>query len=107
MIDEFGTESKDAPRPTTREKSVEAAVCAYAKKLGWLVYKFTSPGNAGVPDRLFLRAGVALFVEFKAPGRKARPEQRAQMAKIEAVGVRCYVIDSADKGRQLFDAETL
>lgn len=104
MIDEFNNQTTDAPKAKTRERSVEASVCAVAQKLGWLCFKFTSPGNAGVPDRLFLRAGRAVFVEFKAPGKKPRPEQRLQMEKLQAAGFLCYVIDSADKGRQLFEA---
>ena len=34
------------------EKQIEAKVCEYAKTKGVLVYKFTSPARAAVPDRL-------------------------------------------------------
>lgn len=41
------------------------------KEAGGLCYKFVSPGNPGVPDRLILLpGGRILFVELKTPGGK-------------------------------------
>ena len=36
------------------EKQIERSVCDYAKSIGFLVYKFTSPERAAVPDRMFI-----------------------------------------------------
>ena len=52
------------------ESSIERSVCKWAKDNGCLVIKQTSPNNRGVPDRLFLRDGKCLFIEFKRPGGK-------------------------------------
>ena len=71
------------------------------KRLGGRAYKFVSPGNAGVPDRLIcLPGGRAVFAELKAPGKKPRPLQIAAQAELRKLGFRVCVIDSraaADK----------
>ena len=43
------------------EKQIEAKVCEYAKTKGVLVYKFTSPARAAVPDRLMTIPGLRLI----------------------------------------------
>ena len=48
------------------EKNLEAKIIKIAKKLGYLTYKFTSPSNKGVPDRIFISPyGHVFFMEFK------------------------------------------
>ena len=37
-----------------RESAIEKAICRYAKSVGILQFKFTSPNRSGVPDRIFL-----------------------------------------------------
>ena len=53
-----------------RESEIEKKVSNYAKTQGWLSYKFVSPSNRGVPDRIYLKAGKCIFIEFKAPKKK-------------------------------------
>lgn len=58
------------------EIAIEQKVVKEAKKLGVIGLKLTSPGNTGVPDRLFLiPGGRPLFVEFKAPGGRLSSKQ--------------------------------
>lgn len=58
-----------------RESTIEAYLRDRVKELGGKAYKFVSPGNDGVPDRLVcLPGGRAVFVELKAPGKK-RPQK--------------------------------
>jgi len=53
-----------------RERDIEAYLRDQIKRLGGIAYKFVSPGNAGVPDRLVLLPGAGVvFVELKAPGK--------------------------------------
>lgn len=55
------------------ESKIEAYLRQRVKDLGGIAYKFTSPGNSGVPDRLVLLPGNrTVFVELKAPGKKPR-----------------------------------
>ena len=86
------------------EKHIEAKVCDYAKERGLLVYKFTSPARAAVPDRLFiLPSGKAFFVEFKREGQKATPAQKREHHRLRQHHVSVFVIDNVDDGKAMVD----
>ena len=85
------------------EKEIEKKCCDHARKLGFLVYKFVSPTQRGVPDRMFIAFGRTLFIEFKAPGKKPTKLQRHHMDKLTAAGMDCIVIDSLETGRQFLE----
>lgn len=77
-----------------REKEIETYLRDQVKALGGKAYKFVSPGNAGVPDRLvLLPSGKIAFVELKATGKKATALQEAQHRKIRNLGFGVFVID--------------
>ncbi len=68
------------------------------KKIDGMALKFTSPGMAGMPDRLvLLPKGKAFFVELKAPGQDLRPIQIKRKEQLEDLGFKVYVIDSYEK----------
>jgi len=78
-----------------RERDIEKYLRDEIRKAGGRAYKFVSPGNNGVPDRLILMPGGRIvFVELKAPGNKPTALQAAQIAKIRALGFKVYIIDS-------------
>jgi len=78
-----------------REKEIEEYLRDQIKSIGGKAYKFVSPGNVGVPDRLvLLPGGVIAFVELKAPGKKPTPIQLAQHKKISNLGFKVIVIAS-------------
>jgi len=86
--------------PDPLEKDIEAAVCKYAKSLGMLCYKFTSPSRRSVPDRMFITGmGVVWFVEFKRRRGKPTPAQQVEIAKIKATGVEVFVVDNVEEGK--------
>ncbi len=76
------------------EKQIETYLRKQVQAKGGRAYKFISPGNAGVPDRIVLmpRAGI-VFVECKAPGRKSTPVQAMQQKRIRDLGFDVRVID--------------
>lgn len=77
------------------ERKVEARLKRKIESMGGLAVKFTSPGMAGVPDRLLLLPdGRAVFAEVKAPGKTLRPLQLKRKAQLEALGFSVYVVDS-------------
>lgn len=81
------------------EKQIEHAVCEYAKRQGILVYKFTSPSRAAVPDRLFiLPGGKTFFIEFKRTGEKATPQQQREHHRLTEWGVPVFVVDDVELG---------
>lgn len=78
-----------------REAKIETFLTKEVKKLGGLAVKFTSPGMAGVPDRLLLLpGGRVVFAEVKAPGKKLRPLQVKRKQQLETLGFQVYVVDS-------------
>lgn len=86
------------------EKQIEKKVCDYAKSKHCLVYKFTSPARASVPDRLFISmTGRVWFIEFKAKGKKPTPGQAREIARLQAYGVRVFVVDDVEQGKQIID----
>lgn len=77
------------------EKEIEKKLKARLEKLGCMVLKFTSPGNAGVPDRLVLvPGGTVWFVELKRPGGKLRPLQEIWRDRIEGLNGNYRLIQS-------------
>lgn len=86
------------------EKDIEKKVCDYAKSLGMLCYKFTSPSRRSVPDRLFLTPdGIAFFIEFKRKGQKPTASQQAEIEKIRSKGILVGVIDDVKSGKHLVE----
>ena len=79
-----------------RESLIERKCCQWAKAQGWLVFKFVSPSNRGVPDRLFIKDGRHVFIEFKAPGKHPTALQQRTAEKMLEQGATVYVIDSVE-----------
>ena len=84
-----------------RESHIEKRVCEIAKKHGWLVFKWQSTNVRGVPDRIFVRQGEIVFIEFKAPGKKPTKLQAHIHRKLREEGSKVHVIDSIEAGADL------
>lgn len=85
------------------EKDIENYLRLRIKSLGGRAYKFTSPGNAGVPDRLVLLPNSRIeFVELKAPGKKTRPIQDMQIKFLRKLGFTVHIIDSKELVNELY-----
>ncbi|MCI9047944.1 MAG: VRR-NUC domain-containing protein [Hungatella sp.] len=81
-----------------REKEIEEKFRDAVKKAGGKAYKFVSPGNGGVPDRLAILPGGRIgFVELKAPGRKPTALQRVRIRELEDLGCQVMVLDDIGK----------
>lgn len=77
------------------EKIIEAYLRERVKELGGKAYKFVSPGNSGVPDRLVcLPGGKVFFVELKGSGKKPTPLQKRQISYLSGLDFSVWVIDS-------------
>lgn len=80
------------------EKDIETYLRDRVKAIGGKAYKFISPGNTGVPDRLVcLPGGRIAFVELKARGKKPTALQLVQHGCLQTLGFNIWVIDSKEK----------
>jgi hypothetical protein len=80
------------------ESDIEYRVVDIAKKHGWLSFKFVSPAQRGVPDRIFIKDGRIVFIEFKAPGKRPTALQDHIMRKMVDAGCEVHVCDSVEDG---------
>lgn len=88
------------------EKQIEKAVCDYAKSKKILAYKFSSPGHAAVPDRMFVMPGGKMFmIEFKAEGKKPTAPQIREHIRLMQQGISVYVVDNVEEGILVIDLE--
>lgn len=86
-----------------RESHIEKKVVNYAVDNGWLQFKFVSVNCRGVPDRIFIRHGVVIFIEFKAPNKKLQPLQKLIFKKISDQNIKIYVVDNIELGKRILD----
>lgn len=84
-----------------RESKVEADIRDYALRRGWFVAKFVSPGQTGVPDRLFIRRGRHVFIEIKRPGEKPTPKQLSKHEEMRGFGAEVYWVDNLEAAMEI------
>ncbi|KRN88693.1 VRR-NUC domain-containing protein [Ligilactobacillus ceti] len=90
------------------EKQIENYLVKKVRNAGGVAFKFVSPGNAGVPDRLvLLPKGIVAFVEVKSKGKKLRGIQEAKKRQIEKLGFKVYVVDEKEKVDELMNSFVL
>ena len=66
-----------------REKEIEKILVSEVKKLGGRAYKWTSPGNDGVPDRIVILPGEKpYFVELKSETGRLSALQKVQIDRL-------------------------
>lgn len=86
-----------------KESKIEYEVCKYAESKGFLVFKFSSPSQRGVPDRIFLKNRNTFFIEFKSPGKKPTKLQMFIFKKLKQQDFKTYIVDNIDDGKKLID----
>jgi Holliday junction resolvase len=80
------------------ESRIQANIKKKLTGLGWLVFKFESPGQRGVPDLIAISPdGETVYLEVKQPGKQATAYQMHLHRKILAHGARVYVVHSVDE----------
>ena len=67
-----------------REKEIEKILVNEVKRLGGRAYKWTSPGNDGVPDRIVILPDTrVIFVELKTDTGVLSPLQKVQISRLK------------------------
>lgn len=79
------------------ERELEKKFCGMVAQAGGKAYKFVSPGNSGVPDRIVVLPGGRIgFVELKRAGENSRKLQQYQQRELERLGCYTAVVDSVE-----------
>ena len=79
------------------EKTTEKYLRDEIRKIGGRAYKFVSPGNPGVPDRLIITpTGKTIFVELKTEVGRLAKIQKWQRSEMEKRGADCRVLFGMD-----------
>jgi len=88
-------------KPLT-ERQLEKAIKDTALKLGYLTYKFTSPSNCGVPDRIFINPhGYVFFIEFKSKTGKVTALQSKVFEDIGKNKVDVFIMNDIEQATRL------
>lgn len=87
------------------EQALERYLVLEAKRCGWLCYKWVSPAQRGVPDRILIApGGQVTFIELKNPNGAGRlsPLQEVTLGKLTAQGCDVRVLHSKEGVDGLF-----
>lgn len=82
------------------ESSIERYLTKEIKRLGGLSYKFVSPGNTGVPDRIYILDGRVYFVELKREQGVLSMIQRVQLNRLKANGADVRVVRGIEEAKK-------
>lgn len=94
----------DTTKKKQLEKSIEKVVGDYAKKKGCLYWKFTSPSNRSVPDRIIITPnGVVGFLELKQKGKKPTESQYEKLAELSVHNVPAEWADNVLDAKKFID----
>lgn len=79
------------------ESKIEREFRKQIQAIGGKAFKFSSPGNNGVPDRIVLYKGRCYFVELKKPGEDLTPLQKVVHKQFKKLGFEVYKVDSLER----------
>lgn len=86
------------------ESQIEAWLGKRLRELKCLYYKFVSPGNDGVPDRIIvLPLGRIIFLELKTEEGRLTAMQEYSIDKLQRQGCTVQTCYGMDDARQLVD----
>lgn len=86
------------------EKEVERRMGQMVKQRGGLFYKFVSPSNPGVPDRILITPlGRVVFVELKTEVGRLANIQRWQLDEMRKRGAEVRVVKGWEAAKALVE----
>ena len=87
-----------------KERDVEVLLREGVKQLGGKAYKWVSPGNAGVPDRIvILPGGKVIFVELKQENGRLTRLQKVQQETLRRMGAAAVTLRGAGDVKMYLD----
>lgn len=88
------------------EKKIERDTVRVAELDGWYVKKITTPGRRGSFDRLFIKGGKHIWIEFKDPDGEPSELQIKEHAKLIAHGAEAHFCDNYQEGKTILNIHT-
>lgn len=86
-----------------KESDIEKVLVNEVKKLGGRAYKWVSPGNDGVPDRIVIFPNKQpIFVELKTDKGKLSALQSIQIKRLKELGQQVEVVKGINGLSQFF-----
>ena len=83
-----------------REKDIEKVLVNEVRKQGGRAYKWVSPGNDGVPDRIVILPGrPPIFVELKSKTGRLSALQGVQITRLRELGQDVRVLKGVQEVR--------
>ena len=87
-----------------REAEIEKRLKNGIRQIGGRCYKFVSPGNDGVPDRIVvLPGGKIVFIELKAETGRLSPLQRIQITRLRDLNADVRVLKGLSAVNQFLE----
>ena len=87
-----------------KERDIEVLLREGVKQLGGKAYKWVSPGNAGVPDRIvILPGGKVIFVELKQENGRLTRLQKVQQEILHGMGAVAVTLRGAEDVKMYLD----
>lgn len=84
-----------------REVQIESPCVFLAEEAGWYQRKVSWVGRVGAPDRVFIKGGRTVWVEFKATDEEPRLSQVLEHEEMREHGAELYVVDSVADFKQV------
>lgn len=85
-----------------RERDIEKVLVREVRRNGGEAYKWVSPGNDGVPDRIVILHGEVIFVELKSETGRLSAVQKLQIEKLQKLNQQVEVVKGAKGLEQFF-----
>lgn len=80
-----------------KESELERILVEEVRKEGGRAYKWVSPGNDGVPDRIvFFPDGEIYFIELKTDTGRVSPQQKIQLNRLSSLGQKAKIVRGMD-----------
>ena len=87
-----------------KENEIERILANEVKRLGGRAYKWVSPGNDGVPDRIVILPNMMpIFVELKTDTGRLSPLQKNQIQRLEGLGQQVEIVKGISGLRLFFE----
>lgn len=86
------------------EKDIESWLNKRVREIGGISFKFVSPNNPGVPDRIYIfPGGRVYFVELKTEMGRMSNIQKWQRQRLQDMGCRFHLVKGMEQAKEFIN----